>query len=83
VASAGRGNPYQLAGALGLPPWKVERAQRQGRGWTAHGLALAMQAAADANAQVKGGSDDRAYALERAVFAVARARSETNGGADR
>jgi DNA polymerase-3 subunit delta len=74
VAAAGRGSPYQLASALGMPAWKVERAQRQARGWTADALVDAMRVAADCNAAVKGGSDDRGYALERAVFAVAAAR---------
>jgi DNA polymerase-3 subunit delta len=74
VASAGRGNSYQVASSLGLPPWKVERAQRQARGWTADGLVDAMRAAAECNAAVKGGTDDRGYALERAVFAVVAAR---------
>ncbi|MER7589357.1 DNA polymerase III subunit delta [Micromonospora sp. NPDC127501] len=74
VASAGRGSPYQLASSLGMPSWKIERAQRQGRGWTPEGLVRAMQVAAECNAAVKGGSDDRAYALERAVFSVAAAR---------
>src|SRR5262249_3273678 len=74
VAGSGRGNAYQIASALGLPPWKVERAQRQARGWTAEGLSEAMRIAADCNAAVKGGSDDRAYALERALFAMADAR---------
>ncbi|RAO31010.1 DNA-directed DNA polymerase [Micromonospora saelicesensis] len=74
VASAGRGSPYQLASSLGMPAWKIERAQRQGRGWTPEGLVRAMQVAAECNAAVKGGSDDRAYALERAVFSVAAAR---------
>ncbi|MET7750686.1 DNA polymerase III subunit delta [Micromonospora sp. NPDC005367] len=78
VASAGRGSPYQLASTLGMPAWKIERAQRQGRGWTPEGLAQAMQAAAECNAAVKGGSDDRAYALERAVFSMGAARQ---GGA--
>jgi DNA polymerase III subunit delta len=75
VAAAGRGSPYQLASALGMPPWKVERAQRQARGWTPEALVDAMLAAAECNAAVKGGSDDRGYALERAVFAVAAARA--------
>ncbi|WP_344082109.1 DNA polymerase III subunit delta [Luedemannella helvata] len=79
VAGAGRGNAYQLASTLGMPPWKVERAQRQARGWTADGLVDAMRVAADCNAAVKGGADDRSYALERAVIAVAAARS----GSDR
>lgn len=74
VASAGRGNAYQLASSLGMPAWKIERAQRQGRGWTPDGLVRAMQVAAECNAAVKGGSDDRAYALERAVFSVVAAR---------
>ncbi|WP_200215388.1 DNA polymerase III subunit delta [Micromonospora coerulea] len=78
VASAGRGSPYQLASSLGMPAWKIERAQRQARGWTPEGLVRAMRAAAECNAAVKGGADDRAYALERAVFSVAAARE---GGA--
>ncbi|HEX6074036.1 MAG TPA: DNA polymerase III subunit delta, partial [Micromonosporaceae bacterium] len=76
VASAGRGNPYQLASRLGMPAWKVEKAQRTARGWTARGLAEAMHAAAAVNAAVKGGSDDRGYALERAVLAVVEARRD-------
>ncbi|MEV4757967.1 DNA polymerase III subunit delta [Micromonospora sp. NPDC049559] len=80
VASAGRGSAYQLASTLGMPAWKIERAQRQGRGWTPEGLVDAMQAAAECNAAVKGGSDDRGYALERAVFAVARARRGSGAG---
>ncbi|MEU8263598.1 DNA polymerase III subunit delta [Micromonospora sp. NPDC048999] len=78
VASAGRGSPYQLASSLGMPSWKIERAQRQSRGWSPEGLVEAMRVAAECNAAVKGGADDRAYALERAVFAVAAARQ---GGA--
>jgi DNA polymerase-3 subunit delta len=75
VAAAGRGNAYQLASTLGMPAWKIERAQRQARGWTPEGLVDAMHAAAECNAAVKGGSDDRGYALEAAVFAVSAARS--------
>lgn len=74
VASAGRGNAYQLASSLGMPAWKIERAQKQSRGWTAESLAHAMTVAADCNAAVKGGSDDRGYALERALFDLIAAR---------
>jgi DNA polymerase-3 subunit delta len=74
VASAGRGNPYQLASSLGMPAWKIQRAQERSRGWTPEGLVDAMQAAAACNAAVKGGAEDRGYALEQAVFAVAAAR---------
>ncbi|WP_127546983.1 DNA polymerase III subunit delta [Actinoplanes sp. OR16] len=79
VASAGRGNPYQLATTLGMPAWKIQRAQERSRGWTPDGLIDAMRAAAECNAAVKGGAEDRGYALEQAVFAVAAARR--NGGA--
>jgi DNA polymerase-3 subunit delta len=79
VASAGRGNPYSLASSLGMPAWKIQRAQERSRGWSAEGLGDAMRAAADCNAAVKGGAEDRGYALERAVFAVAAARE--SGGA--
>ena len=74
VASAGRGNPYQLASSLGMPAWKIQRAQERSRGWTPEGLVDAMQAAAECNAAVKGGGEDRGFALEQAVFAVAAAR---------
>jgi DNA polymerase III subunit delta len=79
VAAAGRGSPYQMANTLGLPAWKVERAQRQGRGWSADGLVDAMRIAAECNAAVKGGTDDRGYALEQAIFAVAAARRGGDG----
>jgi len=74
VASAGRGSAYQVASTLGLAPWKVERAQKHTRGWSPDGLAQAMRVAADCNAAVKGGEEDRGYALERAVFALVAAR---------
>jgi DNA polymerase-3 subunit delta len=80
VAAAGRGNPYQLASTLGMPAWKIERAQRQARGWTPEGLVDAMRVAAECNAAVKGGSDDRGYALEAAVFAVSAARGHSGAG---
>jgi DNA polymerase-3 subunit delta len=79
VAAAGRGNPYSLANSLGMPAWKIQRAQERSRGWTPEGLVDAMRAAADCNAAVKGGGEDRGYALEQAVFAVAAARQ--SGGA--
>lgn len=79
VAAAGRGNAYQLAGVLGMPAWKIERAQRQARGWTPEGLSSAMLVAAECNAAVKGGVEDRDYALERAVFAMVAARGTGSG----
>ena len=43
ISAAGRGNPYQLAQRLGMPPWKVKRAQSQARCWTDDGLHDALQ----------------------------------------
>ncbi len=79
VASAGRGNPYSLANTLGMPAWKIQRAQERSRGWTPEGLVDAMQAAAHCNEAVKGGGEDRAFALEQAIFAVAAARQSGGG----
>lgn len=76
VSGAGRGNPNQLAGKLGMPPWKVRKAQGQARGWTPAGLADAMGIVARVNAEVKGAAADPAYALERAVLDLATAREK-------
>jgi DNA polymerase-3 subunit delta len=56
-----------------MPPWKIDRVRQQMRGWTGDGVATALTAIAQADAAVKGGADDAAYALERAVVTVARA----------
>src|SRR5689334_13273320 len=75
LASAPRGaRPGDLARDLGMPPWKIDRVRQQMRGWSGSGLAVALQAVAAADAAVKGAADDPAYALERAVIAVAQAR---------
>lgn len=74
VGAAGRGDPYRMAGELGMPPWKVRKAQGQARGWRPAGVALAMAAAAAVNADVKGVAGDAQYALERAVLKVVAAR---------
>lgn len=76
VSGAGRGNPNQLAGELGMPPWKVRKAQGQARGWTTAGLADAMAIVARVNAEVKGAAADPGYALERAVLDLATAREK-------
>ena len=74
VGAAGRGDPFRMAGALGMPPWKVKKAQAQARGWHPAGIAVAMGAVAELNAEVKGVAASPEYALERAVLAVIRAR---------
>jgi DNA polymerase III subunit delta len=76
VASAGRGDPFSLAKTLGMPPWKVKRAQAQSRGWSEPGVRRALGVVADLNADVKGAAADPDYALERAVRQLAEARAQ-------
>jgi DNA polymerase-3 subunit delta len=75
VACAGRGDPYALARALGMPAWKVRRASGQARGWSEPGLRRALSAVADLNADVKGVAAHPGYALERAVRRIGNAHS--------
>ncbi len=74
VASAGRAPAHQLAGQLGMPPWKVEKTQRQSRGWRPEGLSAALTAVATADAEVKGAAVDQEYAVERLLLSVVQAR---------
>ncbi len=75
VGAAGRGDPNRLAGPLGMPPWKIRKAQQQVRHWSPATLAAAFAAAAEVNADVKGAAADPDYALERAVLRICAARS--------
>jgi len=77
VSAAGRGDPYQMASELKMPPWKVKKAQGQSRGWEGTGLTRAMAVVAGVNADVKGAAPDPSYALERAVGAIVEARGGT------
>ena len=72
--TAGPGDPFKLAPALGMPAWKVKRARTQAHGWTEAGLQHALGIVATLNADVKGAAADPAYALESAVRRVAAAR---------
>ncbi|MBN9743770.1 MULTISPECIES: DNA polymerase III subunit delta [Amycolatopsis] len=76
VSAAGRGNPNQMAGELGMPPWKIRKAQGQSRGWGQDGLATAMRVVARLNAEVKGAAADANYALQRAVLDVVAAKGD-------
>ncbi len=76
VGAASRtANPNALAAEVGAPPWKIDVIRRQLRGWEPPGVARAIQAVAEADAQVKGESVSAAYALERAVRRIVAARS--------
>ncbi len=70
--STARGRGAGAARELGLAPWQVDRATSELRHWTPEGLAVAIAAVAQADADVKGESRDRRYAVERAVLRVAR-----------
>lgn len=71
LGGAPRGmRPADLARELGMPPWKIDRVRSQLRGWSPDGIGRALRAVAEADAAVKGGGDDPAYALERAVLAI-------------
>ena len=65
------GDPYRLAGQLGMPPWRVQKAQKQARRWSRDTVADAMRVVAALNANVKGAVADADYALESAVRKVA------------
>ena len=68
VRLLGRGaNANALAAEVGAPPWKIDRVRQQLRGWHPDGVGRALQAVAEADAQVKGGGVSPEYALERAI----------------
>ncbi len=75
VGSAGRGDPFRMAGELGMPPWKIKKAQAQARGWNGRSIGEALQVVAQLNADVKGQAADADYAVENAVSVVAGLRT--------
>jgi len=80
VGSAPRGaSSAALAAEVGAPPWKVDRVRQQLRGWHPNGIARALHAVAEADAQVKGEAASAAYALERAVRRIVASRSGDQG----
>lgn len=75
VASAPRGlRKEDLARDLGVAPFAVEKARRMLPGWTPEAISAAIRAVALADASVKGGGTDPAYALERVVVTISAAR---------
>ncbi len=64
-----------LAREVGVPPWKLKSIAAQSRAWSSRGLATALQAAAQADADVKGAAGDRFWPCERLVISVLRARA--------
>jgi DNA polymerase-3 subunit delta len=76
VSGTNRGaKSFELAGALGMAPWQIEKARRQLSGWSPQSISNAVATIAQADAEVKGAAVDPIYALERAVTEIARGRS--------
>ncbi len=66
------GDPYRLAAELGMPPWRMQKAQKQSRRWSRDQVAEAMRVVAALNADVKGAAADAGLcAGEHAVRKVA------------
>lgn len=70
------GDPYRLASELGMPPWRVQKAQKQARRWSNTSVAEAMRLVAALNADVKGAAANPDYALEAAVRRIAELVSD-------
>jgi DNA polymerase III subunit delta len=76
VGSAPKGQPDAVVAAeVGAPPWKVDRVRQQLRGWTPDGVARALAAVAQADAQVKGEGASPGYALEAAIREIVASRA--------
>ncbi len=75
--SAPRGlREADLAREVGVPPWKLRTLASQSRSWSPDGLAKAIRAIAQADADIKGAAHDAAYTLERLVLTVAGLREQ-------
>jgi DNA polymerase-3 subunit delta len=59
-----------LAREVGVPPWKLRSLREQSRGWSEGGLARAIRAVAQADADIKGAASDANYTLERLVLTI-------------
>jgi DNA polymerase-3 subunit delta len=56
----------------------VDRVRQQLRGWTPEGVARALAAVAEADAQVKGEGTSAAYALEVAIREIVASRAQSS-----
>ncbi|MCQ1986753.1 MULTISPECIES: DNA polymerase III subunit delta [unclassified Arthrobacter] len=70
-----RGSSASMAKELSMAPWQVDQARRDAQRFTSESLIEAVQALAEADAQVKGAGRDPVYAVERAVTVIALAAS--------
>jgi len=84
VGAAGRASAASVAKDLGMAPWQVDQARRVAQGWDGPRLGRAIEAAAAADVEVKGGlrtgnSVSRApeYAVEKVVRIICTERGDT------
>lgn len=70
MAAPGRMREADLAREVGVPPWKLRTLRDQSRGWSDAGIARAIRAVAQADADIKGAATDASYTLERLVLTV-------------
>ena len=76
VGAASRSQPAAaLAAELGAPPWRIDKVRQQLRGCAPEGIARALSAVAEADAQVKGEGANPGYALEVAVRTIVACRA--------
>ena len=75
VGAAPRGqSAAALAAEVGAPPWRIDKVRQQLRGWAPAGIAQALAAVAEADAQVKGEGTNPGYALEVAIRTIVSSR---------
>jgi DNA polymerase-3 subunit delta len=78
--SAPRGmREADLAREVGVPPWKLRTIRDQSRGWSDRGIAQAVRAVAQADADIKGAASDASYTLERLVLTITGLRDAPAG----
>ena len=63
-----------LAREVGVPPWKLRTIRDQSRSWSDAGIARAIRAIAQADADIKGAAGDASYTLERLALSVTALR---------
>lgn len=74
--SRGRSVPRaELARRLGMPDWKLDKITGSARQWSDAALSAALQAAARADAGVKGAAADPVHVTERLVLEATSARN--------
>ncbi|MFC0673916.1 DNA polymerase III subunit delta [Brachybacterium hainanense] len=66
--------PGASARTLGMPDWMIRNLSREVRAWNDRSLALAIEAVAQADHEVKGAGRDPAWSVQHLVLQICRAR---------